>query len=348
MTADRGAFTRTFPDAYFLDTSDRDGLTVFLQGAGWLASGESIRGVSRAGEGNMNLTVRVTTTSGSFILKQSRPWVEKYPQIEAPAERALQEGAFYELVATYPPAAGMMPRLLGFNRESLMLMLEDLGSAADYTSMYRGDAIDSVDLERLIAYLTALHGAFGEYPRKDAFANTAMRQLNHEHIFRLPVSSNDLDLDAITQGLRTLAAELRADPVYVAEVTRLGECYLAQGRALLHGDYFPGSWVKAQGTVKVIDPEFCFFGPPEFDVGVMLAHLILSGQKPGIVRRVLSVFEPDERFECVLAGRFAGVEIMRRLIGVAQLPLDTTLDRKRDWLARSRRLVCDPDPWESW
>ena len=348
MTAEREAFARTFPHAYFLDTADRDGLTVFLRKTGWLGTGESIGDVSRAGKGNMNLTVRVTTTSGSFILKQSRPWVEKYRQIEAPAERTLQEGAFYELVATHAPAAAMMPRLLGFDRESLMLKLEDLGPAADYTSMYWGDAIDSVDLERLIGYLSALHGAFGEYPRKETFANTAMRQLNHEHIFRLPVSSNDLDLDAITPGLRALAAELRADRLYVAEVTRLGKRYLAQGRALLHGDYFPGSWVKAQGAVKIIDPEFCFFGPPEFDVGVMTAHLILSNQEPETVRHVFSGYLPAEQFDRVLAGRFAGVEIMRRLIGVAQLPLDTTLDRKQDWLARSRRLVCDRDPWEAW
>ena len=34
----------------------------------------------RAGDGNMNCTVRVTTGTGTLIVKQSRPWVEKYPR----------------------------------------------------------------------------------------------------------------------------------------------------------------------------------------------------------------------------------------------------------------------------
>ena len=40
--------------------------------------------------------LRVQTAERSFILKQSRPWVEKYPAIPAPEERVLVEAAFYE------------------------------------------------------------------------------------------------------------------------------------------------------------------------------------------------------------------------------------------------------------
>jgi 5-methylthioribose kinase len=39
---------------------------------------------------------------------------------------------------------------------------------------------------------------------------------------------------------------------------------------------------------------------------------------------------------------YAGVEIMRRLIGVAQLPLSFGIDRKRSLLRLSRRLVVEP------
>ena len=42
------------------------------------------------------------------------------------------------------------------------------------------------------------------------------------------------------------------------------------------------------------------------------------------------------------AKRFAGVEIMRRLIGVAQLPLECGIQGKRDLLLRSRELVLTP------
>jgi 5-methylthioribose kinase len=104
----------------------------------------------------------------------------------------------------------------------------------------------------------------------------------------------------------------------------------------VHGDYFPGSWVRTDTGVAVIDPEFCFLGCGEFDFGVMLAHLILAAAasaETGIVQSASAAGD------AALVGRFAGVEIMRRLIGVAQLPFPATLERKRELLALSRELV---------
>ena len=72
------------------------------------------------------------------------------------------------------------------------------------------------------------------------------------------------------------ARALQADACYVGIVRELGALYLQDGTSLLHGDYFPGSWLQTAAGVRVIDPEFCFFGPPEFDVGVLLAHLHLA------------------------------------------------------------------------
>ena len=336
-------FARALPGAHFLDPENTDGLATFMRVQGWLDEGETFLEAVRAGEGNMNCVVRVRTDRRSVILKQSRPWVEKYPQIAAPAERVLVEGAFYELVAPHTPVAFTMPALLGFSRESLMLMFEDLGSATDYTLMYEGRAIDRADLDRLLGYLSALHSEFTNCTCKSDFANLAMRALNHQHVFRIPLQLNDLELDGITPGLQVLADGLKADVPYINEVTRLGDRYLAGGRALLHGDYFPGSWLKAGDDVRVIDPEFCFFGPPEFDVGVMTAHLVLAKQADATVRYVFSAYQADEAFDHTLATRFAGVEIMRRLIGVAQLPLVATRDDKRRWLERSRALILGRD-----
>jgi 5-methylthioribose kinase len=39
---------------------------------------------------------------------------------------------------------------------------------------------------------------------------------------------------------------------------------------------FPGSWLKAADGLRVIDPEFCFLGDPEFDCGILAAHLMIA------------------------------------------------------------------------
>ena len=342
------AFAEAAPEGYFLDKSDHHGLTGFLHAQAWIDPGDAVRDLAPAGEGNMNCTLRVTTGTRTFILKQSRPWVEKYPDIAAPVDRALQEGAFYAAVAHHRPVAQMMPELLGVNRASRILMLADLGPAADYTRLYRGEVIETDDVDALLTYLSELHAVSVEPESARRFVNRDMRRLNHHHIFEFPLMTDaGLDLDSVTTGLQAESDRLRGEPDYVAAVTRLGDSYLADGRSLLHGDFFPGSWVKAEQGLRVIDPEFCFFGPPEFDVGVFLAHLYLSGQMPQIRQRVTAGYRRDEQFDDDLAAQFAGVEMMRRLLGVAQLPPKATLTEKRLWLERSRQLVCGRQPWRT-
>jgi 5-methylthioribose kinase len=120
-------------------------------------------------------------------------------------------------------------------------------------------------------------------------------------------------------------------------VTSLGTLYLANGGALVHGDFFPGSWLASPRGPIVIDPEFCFTGAPEFDCGVMIAHMILADQPSDRIDWIAGAM--PARYDRNLVDRFAGVEIMRRLIGVAQLPLETTLARKQACLDLARALV---------
>lgn len=335
----RDDFEARLPGVFYLDPADPRGLEAHLRRLGWLAAGEPVAGAARAGEGNMNCTVRVTTPARTLILKQARPWVEKYPAIAAPWSRTAVEARFYQTVAAAEAVAGRMPRFLGFDPESNLLALEDLGAARDLTSLYGGERLDGGELGELATYLAALHRAFAGRQRDPVLLNRAMRELNHEHLFVVPLSAElGPDLDSITPGLAAAAAPLRADVRFAAEVRRLGSLYLDDGTALVHGDYFPGSWVRTAGGIRVIDPEFCFFGPPELDLGVMIAHLQMAHPGERWATPVLDAYAGGN-LDARLALQFAGVEIMRRLIGVAQLPLTRSLDEKAALLALARDLV---------
>jgi 5-methylthioribose kinase len=331
-------FSQQHPNAHFLTADDLDGLSAYLQTRGWLASDEHLQRAEKAGEGNMNYTLRVSTGARSFILKQARPWVEKYPTIAAPSERALIEGRFYEVAQRDPTLAALMPKLIGVDADSRIIALEDLGAARDFTTLYRGEELTSTHLTPLLKWLRALHQTPHAATHKADLRNAAMRALNHQHIFDLPLQSNNgFDLDAITPGLAHEARLLQANARYVSIVHELGALYLQDGASLLHGDYFPGSWLQTTAGVRVIDPEFCFFGPPEFDVGVMLAHLHLAQQRDEVIARVMPEYSAPLNES--LTWQFAGVEIMRRLLGVAQLPLAYGLAEKARLLALSREWI---------
>ncbi len=320
-----------------LDPADVAGLGRYLTGRRLLAAGESIVEVSKAGEGNMNCTLRVVTARQRLIVKQARPWVERYQHIGAPWDRSLVEAAYYRAVAACPELADSMPRLMDTDAEAHVLVLEDVGQRGDFTSIYAGATLAASDCAALVGYLRRLHGFAVPSHQRCVFANREMRALNHEHIFELPLrETNGLALDAITPGLQALADTLKRDRSYVSLVRALGERYLADGESLVHGDYFPGSWLRTARGVAVIDPEFCFLGDGEFDVGVMMGHLVLGGQPQSCVDRLL---EDAFGYDRGLVSQYAGVEIMRRLIGVAQLPLRCSLEQKRALLERSQMLV---------
>jgi len=118
------------------------------------------------------------------------------------------------------------------------------GAALD--ALYGGSQLAATQLEPLLEWLAALHGAFGGDQRARRLENRAMRELNHEHISVLPLEGKrPVDVDQHTPGLGAAAAELRADRMLAAETARLGARYLArEGSALLYGNFCPGSWLQ--------------------------------------------------------------------------------------------------------
>jgi 5-methylthioribose kinase len=308
-----------------------------------LEPGENVVALRNAGDGNMNCTLRVTTPRRTFIVKQGRPFVEKYPQIAAPAERTLVEASFYRAAERCAAVAARMPKLLDADADARIIVLEDLGDARDCTDLYAGATLQPGECTTLTQYLLAVHQCDVPKADRDLFANREMRALNHEHIFALPLrDGNGLALDAITPGLQGSADALKRDRAYVDRVHALGERYLADGDALVHGDFFPGSWLRPdrrspERSVAVIDPEFCFRGAGEFDFGVMLGHLVLASQPADLVGQVEQAV--PRGYDMRAVRQFAGTEIMRRLLGVAQLPLRASIEEKRRLLDESRRLV---------
>lgn len=303
----------------------------------------------RAGDGNMNLALRVTLPGRSVILKQGRPWVEKYDHIAAPWGRTLIEGRFYTLAAGAPGVSMRLPRLLDLDERNQILTLEDLGREGDFSSIYRADPLPGSTLFELLEWLAALARVAVPTNLREAFANREMRALNHAHMFVVPLDEhNGLDLDGVTPGLAAAAGAVQCDREYTSRVARLGATYLSDGPCLVHGDFFPGSWVRTPDGVRVIDPEFCFLGSREFDYGVMLGHLALAAERREVAEQVLAS-AAAQRLDDGLVMGFAGAEIMRRLIGVAQLPLGCGIDVKRRMLDVSRQFVLSPErglaPW---
>jgi 5-methylthioribose kinase len=303
-----------------------------LQKLGFWNSGEKISHISVPGESNMNLVLRIRTNLGSYILKQSKSYVRKYPQIPAPISRIEVEYRFLELLSTDPYLASLSPKVLYYDSKAHLMLLEDLGEGSDYLSIYGGvRQLQPDELIHLVHYLMHLHQLqIADFPNTDG-----MRTLNQEHIFEFPfLEENGFDLDQIQLGLQEASLPYKRDAVLKAKIHSLGKRYLKTGKTLIHGDFYPGSWLEVSSGIKIIDPEFGGLGDPEFDLGVFLAHLDLAKQSEQLNKLVQETYNTP--LEWSLVQQYQGVELLRRLIGIAQLPVSLSLDEKKSLLARAR------------
>ena len=336
-------FADHYPNAFFLEERISPELQQLLANRGWIRPGEVIKSVEKPGEGNMNVVVRVRTDRQTLILKQARPWVQKYPQVPAPMERIGVEAQFYRCLNPNISLRTFVPKLIGYDEANFLLALEDLGNGADFSFLYQPyQTLPAADLTSLVQFLSVLHTLRRIGEQADFPDNRAMRLLNHEHIFSFPFRTDTgFNLDTVQAGLETLSLPYRSYDALKKKIAELGDVYLQPGPVLIHGDYYPGSWLSVASGTKIIDPEFGFFGRPEFDLGVMLAHMKLAQQSDLIQQKVLDQYQMPSHFDSTLLRGFIGTEMLRRLLGLAQLPLPLDLTQKKVLLEEAAVFVLE-------
>jgi 5-methylthioribose kinase len=319
----------------------------YLRERGLLGAAEKAT-LTPAGDGNINWVRRVRCADGrSFILKQAREQLERFPQYRADTKRILIEYAWLQLAHPLD-IDECCPRVLDFCAESRVLALEDLGDVPRLDDELSRDT----DLKAALAKIGALLGRIHDATRGDAslparFANEEMRELHFAHIFDLPFAENDFPLP---EPVRDAARELRGDTELLARIAAAATRCRETQEVLLHGDTQPGNILLTETGPKLLDAEIAHIGNPAFDPGNLLGHIALgaiarsdntllrsrSGALWQAYVRAQSAGRAPTFGEC--AG-LAAIEMLRRTIGAArvsaisQVPESlTAIDTARAWL----------------
>jgi 5-methylthioribose kinase len=146
-----------------------------------------------------------------------------------------------------------------------------------------------------------------------------------EHIFELPLRANDFPLsDALRRRARVLADD--AELVAIADACHAR--YLEPRGALNHGDVQAGNILLTPGSPRLLDAEIAHLGDPAFDVGTLLAHVVLAAVARGRADDARSPALELWKAYCRHRGspppfpqvaRYAGLEMLRRTIGAARV-----------------------------
>lgn len=239
--------------------------------------------VHEVGDGNLNLVFIVTGEKGTVIVKQALPYVrlvgESWP---LPLKRSFFE--YHALKRQGARDPGMVPEVLLFDEAQAIIVMEFLTPHV----ILRRALIDGRELPKigrdlgLFVARTLFRGSDLHMPTRDKKADVALFSDNVELcditenlVFSDPYFEAALNRHTTPQ-LDPLVAELRADRDLKVEAQRLKHIFSAKAETLCHGDLHTGSVMVTDDETRVIDPEFAFYGPISFDVGMLIANFWMS------------------------------------------------------------------------
>ncbi|PBC23914.1 MULTISPECIES: S-methyl-5-thioribose kinase [unclassified Mesorhizobium] len=239
--------------------------------------------VREVGDGNLNLVFIVEGAGGAAVVKQALPYVrlvgDSWP---LPLKRSFFE--YHALTRQEARAPGSVPAIYHFDEGQALIIMEYL---APPHVILRRALIDGRQLPNIARDIglfmarTLFRGSDLSMVAKDRKADLALFADNVElcDITENLVFSDpyfDAKMNRHTPQLEGVVAELRADRDLKVEAQRLKHIFAANAETLLHGDLHSGSIMVTDTETRMIDPEFAFYGPMAFDVGMLLANFWMS------------------------------------------------------------------------
>ncbi|MBV6657613.1 MAG: S-methyl-5-thioribose kinase [Devosiaceae bacterium] len=238
--------------------------------------------VKEVGDGNLNLVFIVTGPSGQLVVKQALPYVrlvgDSWP---LPLKRAFFEYHVLTRQAVRDP--GMVPQIYHFDETQALIVMEYLSPHI----ILRGKLIKGERVEGLGPALgifcarTAFRGSDLSMTPADKKADTAFFSGNVElcditEQLVFTDSYYEAERNHHTPELQPAVDRLRADPAVKAAAQMMLMRFTSGGETLMHGDLHTGSVMCTDTDTKVIDPEFAFYGPLGFDLGMLISNYLMA------------------------------------------------------------------------
>jgi len=234
-------------------------------------------------DGNLNLVFRVWSQppQHSLIVKQAPPYLRaagtSWPLNPQRAYLEVQALHYYQqLVPQHVPQVHL------YDPQMQVIVMQDLmphstlRQALIEGRQYRNVAGHSATF---LAQTLFHNAAFRLSAAKQAalqqqFHNPELCRMTADYVFTFPFQrheSNHFGREILPQ-----VSALHQDGALLTEIAQLKAQFETEQRALIHGDLHTGSLMVTPQDTRVIDAEFAFYGPPSFDLGLLIGNFLLS------------------------------------------------------------------------
>ncbi|MSS77528.1 S-methyl-5-thioribose kinase [Anaerococcus sp. WCA-380-WT-2B] len=319
------------------------------------------------GDGNINYVFKVSDNNSgkSIIVKQSDVYLRSSGR---PLDINRSEIEYNALISQYKNYPGSVPKVYFYDKERSVIIMEDISSYKNLRKELKKGNIYNHLSDSLSEFLKRTLIPMTDYvlSRKEKklnvkkFINPDLCDITEDLVLTEPYF-NYKDRNIINKDLiKYVEQNIYEDKKLICEVLKLKDNFQSNSQALIHGDLHTGSIFVNENGIKVIDPEFSFYGPMGYDIGnvwgnisfALANSLILKDKRKNALNKLLeetidmTIFKLYDAYDKyikneyfknelfkqtyiseVIADSFgyAGTEIIRRDIGDSKVEEITSL-----------------------
>lgn len=275
------------------------------------------------GDGNINYVFRVRSRIGgkSIIVKQADRLLRSSGR-PLDITRSKREAEALRIYADLTPQ--FIPQIYAYDDTMSAICMEDISYCGNLRKeLMAGHSLPANFAENAASFLADAVFATSDLflspeekkKRVSAFINPELCAISETLVFSEPYC-NGKNRNRITPGNENFIQKtLYNDGALKAEVASLREIFMNKAEALIHGDLHTGSIfigssagipidtnttpdrnATSEPCMKIIDPEFAFYGPIGYDLGNIIAHLYCAWMYAAFTRKKFSAADDFDDF----------------------------------------------------
>lgn len=323
--------------------------------------------VKEIGDGNLNYIFRISNSSNfSIIVKQSNLYGRTNSKNKISTKRT--EIEYNILNFLYDISPNYSPKVYFYDKEYNCFIMEDL---KDYIILRKHLLYENKQIsfgKHLATFIFNLFNKTSDFYYLDhrekkkniqKFINPDLCEISERLVFDEVITNYYNRNICLKENEDYVLKNIYNNSIFKSEATKLKFIFMNKTESLIHGDLHSGSIFIKDNSVKIFDPEFAFFGPIGYDLGNVVAHLLISKiytEKYNYLNNEISIFlntfyklfnnsieikdlstKNNKLFlkfyiENILeeTAGFTGMEIIRRIIGVAKTEEILIKDPKKE------------------
>lgn len=238
---------------------------------------------SEIGDGNINYVfiIEEASTGKSIVLKHADVLLRSSGR-ELDVDRNRIEAEVLALQNKLAP--GLVPKVYMYDPIMCVVVMEDISEYKNLRSelMARktfptlAEDITTFMVNTLLATTDLVMDSSAKKDMQSNYINKDLCKISEDLVLTEPFIDYKGQNIILDEQLDYVKEHVYNDKELVRDAGILKNNFMNNAQALLHGDLHTGSIFANQEGIKVLDPEFAFYGPIGYDIGNVIGNLIFA------------------------------------------------------------------------